>query len=181
MTVLDAYAVLAYLKDEPAASEVRALLSDRDASLTAIGIAEVLDHLVRIVGADEEDAALDIAQLDLLDGIGLDSRTAVAAGRLRARHYHRTRCPVSLADCFAAEVARPQGHTLATSDPHLLDVYHAEGCPWSCSPGRLALAGHRALLERDAAYPAGCSVVSMVVAEWRPVGSNRHVEAEGRP
>ena len=66
MTVLDAYAVLAYLKAEPAAGEVRALLDTGDATLTAVGIAEVLDHLVRLAGADEEDAALDLAQIGLL-------------------------------------------------------------------------------------------------------------------
>lgn len=126
MTVFDSYAVLAYLKDEPAAAEVRPLL-DGDASLTALGVAEVLDHLVRIIGADEEEAALDLAQLNLLDGIPVGSAIGVAAGRLRARHYHRSRCAVSLADCVAAGVARSGEVALATSDPHLLDVCHAEG------------------------------------------------------
>ena len=127
MTILDAYAVLAYLKAEPAATDVRKLLDTPDVALTALGVAEVLDHLIRIVGADEEDAALDIAQLGLTDGIPVDATIGVAAGRLHARHYHRTRCAVSLADCVAAEVARSRGQPLATSDPHLLDVCHAEG------------------------------------------------------
>ena len=127
MTVLDAYAVLAYLKGERAASEVRPLLGLADSSLTAIGVAEALDHLVRLSGANEEDAALDLAQLDLLDGLPVDATIGAAAGRLRARSYHRTRCQVSLADCVAAEVARSEKQALATADPHLLDVCHAEG------------------------------------------------------
>lgn len=127
MTVLDAYAVLAYLKGEPAASEVRRLLDDADASLTALGVAEAVDHLVRIVGVDEEEAALDIAQLGLGDAVVIDPAIGGAAGRLRARRYHRTSCAVSLADCVAAEVARTRRRPLATSDPHLLDVCHAEG------------------------------------------------------
>jgi len=127
LTVLDAYAVLAYLKGERAALEVRALLGLADASLTAVGVAEVLDHLVRLSGADEEDAALDLAQLDLLDGIPVDAGIGAAAGRLRARRHHRTNCQVSLADCVAAEVARSRRQPLATADPHLLDVCHAEG------------------------------------------------------
>ena len=127
MTVLDAYAVLAYLKGERSAAEVRPLLGAGDASLTAVGVSEALDHLVRIAGADEEDAALDLAQLGLLDGIPVDSTIGAAAGRLRARHYHRTKCPVSLADCIAAEVARTRRQPLATADPPLLDVCHAEG------------------------------------------------------
>jgi PIN domain nuclease of toxin-antitoxin system len=127
LTVLDAYAVLAFLKGEPAATEVKALIDGADSMLTALGVAEVLDHLVRVSGTDEEDAMLDLAQLGLIDGDSIDARTGAAAGRLRARHYHRTRCQVSLADCVAAEVARSRSQPLATADPHLLDVCHAEG------------------------------------------------------
>ena len=47
MIVLDAYAVLAFLKGEPAAPEVRSLLhGDEAAVLTVLGAAEVVDHLV---------------------------------------------------------------------------------------------------------------------------------------
>jgi predicted nucleic acid-binding protein len=127
MIILDSYAVLAFLKGEAAAWEVRSLLeADTGATLTVVGVAEVLDHLVRVVGADEDEAALDLAQLDLLGPGGLGETTAAAAGLLRARHYHRTRCAVSLADCIAAEVTRETGATLATADPHLLDVCHHE-------------------------------------------------------
>ncbi len=127
MSVLDAYAVLAYLKGEAAAPEVRVLLDDDESSLTALGVAEVLDHLVRISGADEEDAALDLAQLGLIDAVSVDATIGAAAGLLRARHYHRTSRPVSLADCVAAEVARSRRQPVATADPHLLDVCHVEG------------------------------------------------------
>lgn len=126
MTVLDAYAVLAFLKGEPAATEVKAFIDIADSTLTALDVAEVLDHLVRLSGADEEDAMLDLAQLGLIDGVSIDALTGAAAGRLRARHYHRTRCQVSLADCVAAEVARSRSEPLATADPHLLDICHAE-------------------------------------------------------
>lgn len=126
--MLDAYAVLAFLKGEPAAPEVRVLLEGNEpAVLTAVGVAEVLDHLIRIVGVDEEIASLDLAQLGLLDAQATDEATGAAAGRLRARRYHRTRCAVSLADCVEAETTRRLGARLATSDPHLLDVCHVEG------------------------------------------------------
>lgn len=126
--VLDAYAVLALLKGEAATPEVRTLLEGIEpAALTSVGVAEVLDLLVRVAGVDEEDATLDVAQLGLLNAHVLDDRTAAAAGRLRARRYHRKRCAVSLADCIAAESARDLGARLATADPHLLDVCHAEG------------------------------------------------------
>jgi PIN domain nuclease of toxin-antitoxin system len=127
VTVLDAYAVIAYLRAEAAAGEVRPLLDSGDATLTAVGVAEVLDHLIRLAGADEEDAALDLAQLGLLGGIDVDSDLGLASGRLRARRYHRSRCAVSMADCIAAEAARQTATSLATSDPHLLDLCHIEG------------------------------------------------------
>lgn len=126
MTLLDACAVIAFLRAEPAGDPVWLLLAAGDAALTAVGLGEVLDHLVRLAGADEESAALDIAQLGLLDAIAVDASIGAAAGRLRARHYHRTRCAVSMADCLAAETARGSARPLATSDPHLLDVCHAE-------------------------------------------------------
>ncbi|MCC5950909.1 MAG: hypothetical protein JJU45_02320 [Acidimicrobiia bacterium] len=91
-----------------------------------VGVAEVLDQLIRIVGVDEEEASLDLAQLDLLDPADLSEPMAAAAGLLRARHYHRTRCAVSLAGCIAAEATRNLGAQLATSDPHLLEVRHRE-------------------------------------------------------
>jgi PIN domain nuclease of toxin-antitoxin system len=126
LTVLDAYAVIAYLRAEPAATEVKPLLKRPGAVLTTVGVAEVLDHLIRIVGVDEEDATLDVAQLGLLDGIPVNAALGAAAGRLRARRYHRSRCIVSMADCIAAEAARARAEPLATSDRHLLDLCHAE-------------------------------------------------------
>lgn len=135
MTVLDAYAVIAFLRGEPAADHVRPLLEAGDAALTAVGLAEVLDHLVRVAHADEDDAVLDLAQLGLIDAIPIDAGTGNAAGRLRARRYHRTRCPVSMADCIAAETARATRRPLATADPDLLDVCLAEWIEISPLPG----------------------------------------------
>ena len=134
MTVLDAYTVLAFLRAEPAAAQVKVVLRQGDAGLTAVGVAEVLDHLIRIVGADEEDATLDVAQLGLLDAIPVTADLGTAAGRLRARRYHRRRCAVSMADCIAAESARARSAPLATSDPHLLDVCHAENIAYLVLP-----------------------------------------------
>lgn len=134
MTILDAYAVLAFLKDEAAAGEVEQLIIDGGA-LTAVGVAEVIDHLVRLGGADEEEATLDLAQLGLDDAIAVDGNLAGAAGRFRARRYHRTRCPISLADCVAAEAARHSGQPLASADPALLDACHREQIDVTALPG----------------------------------------------
>jgi PIN domain nuclease of toxin-antitoxin system len=125
--VLDSYAVLALLKDEPAANQVGRLLASEDASLTVLGVAEVLDHLIRLVGADEDEAVLDLAQLRLRPPSPVDAALAIRSGLLRARHYHRKHRALSLADCVAAETARAIGAPLASADPHLLDVCQDEG------------------------------------------------------
>ncbi|MGQ0624579.1 MAG: hypothetical protein ACT4PP_08020 [Sporichthyaceae bacterium] len=56
----------------------------------------------------------------------ITAKLGAAAGRLRARRYHRTRCAVSMADCLAAEAARAAVEPLASADPHLLDLCCAE-------------------------------------------------------
>ena len=128
MIVLDACAVIALLKNEPAAASVEQLLKSGDtACLTVLGVAEVLDHLVRLAGATEEEARLDLATLGVEPPAMLTEEVATAAGLLRARHYHRRNCAISLADCVVLETARRAARAVATSDPHLLDVCLNEG------------------------------------------------------
>jgi predicted nucleic acid-binding protein len=125
VVLLDSFAVIALLTGEPAAPEVRGLLGD--ARLTSTGVAEVIDRLVRVHGRSEEEVALDIAELGLLDGFPVDAVDGLGAGLLRAHHYHRTRRAVSLADCIVGQVARRTGSAVATADPHLLDLCDEEG------------------------------------------------------
>lgn len=127
MRVLDAFAIIAFVRGEPAADEVRALVEEGGVTLTVVGVAEVLDRLVRVVGVDEEEAALDLAQLDLAEPDALTPEVAMRSGRLRARHYHRRTRAVSMADCVAAETAR--GGALATADPALLELCAEERIP----------------------------------------------------
>lgn len=105
----------------------RRLIDAGDATLTPLGVAEVVDHLVRIVGTTDDDAVLDLAQLGLADVEALRSVLAMRSGLLRARHSHRRDRAVSLADCVAAETARTTSDAVATSDPHLLDLCRHEG------------------------------------------------------
>lgn len=127
MIVFDAYAVIALLRGEPAAGAVAELLeADEPVTLTPLGVAEVIDRMARLVGADPDEVALDLAELGLADPEPLTAAEALHAGVVRARRYHRTRCAVSLADCVALAVAHRHRGVLATSDPHLLDVCAAE-------------------------------------------------------
>lgn len=127
MTVLDAYAVLAFLRGEPCADDVAALLREPTV-LTAVNAAEVLDQLVRVYSRDPDDVHADLA---LLTDVGMQiapvtADLALAAGRLRARHYHRKGCSVSLADCVAAAAALEAKRPLATSGAALAAMLRAE-------------------------------------------------------
>lgn len=127
MTVLlDAYAAIAVLKGEPASAEVRPVLETGEALIHPLNLAEVIDRMARLVGADPDDIEADMAIL----GVGLADATAdvlVEAGRWRARHYHRADRPVSLADCVAGVCAVTMGVALATSDAHCARMLRDEG------------------------------------------------------
>lgn len=126
MILLDASAVIALLTDEPAADEVAELVR-QGGTLTAVGVTEVLNQVIRKNGLDQDEAVLALGILGLPEPALIDEFVGTRAGVLRASHYHRTARVVSTADCIAAETARWQGGALATSDGHLLDMCRAEG------------------------------------------------------
>lgn len=87
---------------EPAAEAAGALIGAGDGVLTPLGVAEVVDRLVRIMGVSGDDAVLDVAQLGLADPQPLTATVCLRAGLLRAR--------------------RSLTASVATSDPHLLGL-----------------------------------------------------------
>lgn len=127
MTVLDAYAVLAYLRDEAAAEAVGELLTT-PTMLTTVNAAEVFDQLVRVYGRNPDDVEADLALLAHtgMELTSVSAETGILAGRLRAWHYHRERMAVSLADCVAAAIALSTNYPLATADPPLANLVRAE-------------------------------------------------------
>jgi hypothetical protein len=52
-------------------------------------LAEVADHPIRLAGAEEDDAVLDLAQLDLDSPSPVDAPLGLRAGSPLARRYHR--------------------------------------------------------------------------------------------
>lgn len=131
LTVLDAQAVIAGLTDEPARSEVEALLRSVDdpPSISGVNLAEVVDVLVRTngfsyVAIHGRLALLISARLEV---VAVDETIGRQAGDLRARHYDRVNRAVSIADCVALATAISVAGRLATSDQALADMARAEG------------------------------------------------------
>jgi PIN domain nuclease of toxin-antitoxin system len=136
VSVLDAYAVIAYLRGEACADEVAGLLRE-PTILTAVNAAEVVDQLVRVFGRDPDVVHADLVLL-ASDGMTVQPVSAewgLEAGRLRSRHYHRQRRAVSLADCVAAVTALAGERPLATSDSALAAVVRDEGGRVHALPG----------------------------------------------
>lgn len=132
MTVLDAYAIVALLRDEPSAATVESLLvaPSSEPMISAANVAEVMDVLVRIHGRSAVEVAerLDWLAAGGLVTIPLDDDIARRAGALHAGHYHRARSPLSLADCMALATAIAHDDALVTADPPLLAAARAERC-----------------------------------------------------
>lgn len=119
---------MAFVTDEPAAAEVSGLLRAGDAAITSVNLAEVVDVLTRRYEVPVTRTRPVLEGL-LGDGLALrptGARESWLIGELRARHYHRARRPVSLADCALLAAAAP-GEAVATSDPQVVAVAALEG------------------------------------------------------
>ncbi len=128
MILLDAYALVAFIGGEPAAKFVESILRD-DAAITPVNLAEALDVLVRgrQLPADALDAVVVPLLATSLRVVSEGEREARHAASIRAAHYHRTTCPVSMADCFLVSAGAIHSCAVATSDSPLARVARQEG------------------------------------------------------
>ncbi len=114
--VLDSHALVAYFRDEPGAEHVEALLakaasSDHPLHMTEVNYAEVKYTLIRKDGPEAWAASARI-----LSGLPInfhpgDRRLADTAADFKARFK------ISLADAFAAALAKEKKGELVTGDP----------------------------------------------------------------
>jgi PIN domain nuclease of toxin-antitoxin system len=124
---LDAYALVAFLADEPAREEVEALLRD-GCVVTAVNLAESLDVLGRVHGIPEDELRRLVDPLlgDVLEVDTPPAEDAWVAASLRRRHYDRAKRALSLADCFLMAAASRLGASVATADPAVASAARAE-------------------------------------------------------
>lgn len=117
--VLDAYAVLALLEDEPGAAIVTDILQSETAELqiSSINLGEVYYILLRRRG---EHVAEEVLQNTLLE----EALTLQEASWSRVKEAARikARGGLSYADCFALALAQERGAPLLTGDPEMRAV-----------------------------------------------------------
>lgn len=118
--VLDASAMIAYLGDEPAADVVAEALLDPESRCHAHALnpCEVFYDFRRASGqADALQAIADLAEVGVLEDTDLSAPVWQAAGTLKANLRR-----ISLADCFAIELAERLGAAVLTADHHEFDA-----------------------------------------------------------
>jgi PIN domain nuclease of toxin-antitoxin system len=113
--VLDSYALLAYLDDEPGAEKVQGLLQEAAKGKTALFMSvvnwgEVYYSLCRSKGEERaEDFLLIIEQLPI-KLVNTDKESMYKVARIKAYHS------IALGDCFAAALAIERRAPVLTGD-----------------------------------------------------------------
>ena len=127
--VLDSWAVMAYLDDESAGSEVAKIIADAHEHetplmMTTVNAGEIWYILAREISeSDAERAIADLKQLGI-KFIDADwPLTRIAAG-FKAKHR------MSYADCFAAALAKDQKADLVTGDKEFQQVQNDVRINW---------------------------------------------------
>ena len=132
MILLDAYALIALLADEPAANEVGPLIAGGSVAVTAPNLAEAADRLGRGYGIAVSRTRAAVESLEQAADLRLaaaEPRHAWRAAELRVKHYHRVRRPLSMGDCLLLAMTSDHDQ-LATADPYVLRTASEEQIAW---------------------------------------------------
>jgi predicted nucleic acid-binding protein len=137
VTLLDAYALIAFLVGGPATREVRSILREGDAGVATANLVEVLDVSQRLYSVPTSRTLETLEPLleGPLTAVVLGFTVARRAADIRARHYHRSSRPISLADAVLIGSAE-SGDRIATADPDVLAVAEAEAIESIVLPGQ---------------------------------------------
>lgn len=112
--VLDTWALLALLNDEPAAGPVERAWREEKLVMCSVNLGEALYVLIRAHGEGPARPAVEKARAEL-DVVDPDWNLVVEAARAKADGG------LSYADCFALATARRAEAQLWTGDPELIE------------------------------------------------------------
>ena len=129
MILLDAAPLIAFFTGDVGGSETLSLINGREpVAVTVVNLAEVFDVLNRAYGVSDAEMRATVEPLigDPLRVVSPTAEAARRAGALRAQHYRKRTCELSLADCFLLAAVSPDDR-VATSDGVVLRVAGLEG------------------------------------------------------
>lgn len=121
MVVLDSWALLAYLKDEPAAERIEQEWISRGAAISSINLGETL--YIRMRESGEAAATADIETIRRRSKVvNPDWALVFSAARIKARGG------LSFADAFCVATAERLQAPLWTGDPEIIAVSESVRC-----------------------------------------------------
>jgi predicted nucleic acid-binding protein len=121
LVVLDSWALLAYLKDEPAAGRIETEWLDGGAAISSINLGEVLYIRTRATGPESAQADVETIRRRLAV-IDPDWPTVVAAAAIKAEGG------LSYAEAFCIVTALHLEAPLWTGDPEILEQAGEHSC-----------------------------------------------------
>lgn len=127
--VLDSWAVMAYLEDEPSAEKVADIIADAHESgtpllMTVVNVGEVWYIIAREASeADADRSFRDLKQLGI-EFVDADWDLTHQAAQFKSKHR------MSFADCFAAALAKEKKAHLVTGDQEFREVQNDLSIIW---------------------------------------------------
>jgi predicted nucleic acid-binding protein len=127
--VLDAWAIMAYLEDEPAGETVANLIADAHDEhsplfMSVVNAGEVWYIIAREASvANAERSITELRQLGI-EFVDADWTLAHDAGAYKSKHK------MSFADCFAVALAKQKKAVLLTGDPEFKQVERGVTINW---------------------------------------------------
>ena len=127
--VLDSWSIMAYLEDEPAAEKVEEIIAEAHEEgipllLTVVNAAEVWYISARESSEEAADQTLkELRQLGI-EFVDADWELSLAAARFKVKGK------ISLADCYAAALAKTKKADLVTGDPEFKQIESSVKVLW---------------------------------------------------
>jgi predicted nucleic acid-binding protein len=131
--VLDSFALLAYLQDEPVASRIEKLMENAGKEkcrllLSIINVGELLYITERRGGVAKAQDALALLRQLPIAVVPADEQVVFAAAHIKANYT------LSYADAFVAAVALQENATILTGDPEFQNVVDLVTVEWLQTP-----------------------------------------------
>jgi len=127
--VLDSYAILTYLKEEPGWQKVRSVLweafkNKNTVFLNCVNLGEVYYVVYREYGARLADQAVSMIKLWPVKLVNVSEELAIIAGRMKAENK------ISYADAYVIATAISKKAIILTGDPEFKSVEELVNISW---------------------------------------------------
>ena len=127
--VLDSFAMLCFLEDEPGAEEVHKLLNAAatgtcQLNMTVVNLAEVIYTVTRHEGQEQASEVLSLLESFPINFEEIDKELALIAADIKSRFS------IALGDCFCITSAKNHSATAVTGDPEFKEVTHEIKIKW---------------------------------------------------